>query len=37
MKRNIGNLFIIACVLLTVVVWLVFPPVNDGREKFFRQ
>jgi predicted ferric reductase len=37
MKRNIGNLFIIACVLLTVVVWLVFPPVNDGRENFVRQ
>lgn len=37
MKRNIGNLVIIACVLLTVVVWLVFPPENDGRNKFVRQ
>lgn len=37
MKRNIGNLLIFICVLLTVVVWLVFPPVNDGREKFVRQ
>ncbi len=38
MKRsNIGNLFIIFLVFLTVVVWLVFPPVNDGRDKFIRQ
>ena len=36
MKRNIGNLFIIACVLLTIVVWFVFPPLNDGRENFVR-
>lgn len=36
MKRNIGNLFIIACALLTVAVWLVFPPVYDGREHFER-
>lgn len=36
MKRNIGNLFIIACVLLTVAIWLVFPPVYDGREHFER-
>ncbi|NUQ83093.1 MAG: ferric reductase-like transmembrane domain-containing protein [Anaerolineales bacterium] len=36
MKRNIGNLFIIACVLLTVAVWLIFPPVYDGREHFER-
>ena len=37
MKRNIGNLVIIVCVLLTIVVWFVFPPVNDGRDKFLRQ
>lgn len=38
MKRsNLGNLFIVFLVCLTVVVWLVFPPVNDGREKFIRQ
>jgi len=37
MKRNIGNLFILACVFLTILVWIVFPPVNDGREKFVRQ
>lgn len=36
MKRNIGNLFIIACVLLTVLVWVVFPPLQDGREHFER-
>lgn len=36
MKRHLGNLFIVACVLLTVAVWLVFPPVNDGRENFAR-
>ena len=37
MKRNIGNLFIILCVILTVAVWLVFPPVNDARSNFTRQ
>lgn len=38
MKRsNLGNLFIIFFVLLTVIVWLVFPPVNEGQEKFVRQ
>lgn len=36
MKHNIGNLFIIVCVLLTVAVWVIFPPVNDGRENFTR-
>ncbi|MEP7137369.1 MAG: ferric reductase-like transmembrane domain-containing protein [Chloroflexota bacterium] len=37
MKRNIGILFIVLCVLLTVMIWLVFPPVNDGRTNFTRQ
>jgi len=38
MKRsNLGNWFIIFLVVLTIVIWLVFPPVNDGREKFVRQ
>ena len=37
MKRNIGNLFIIGLVILNVIVWLVFPPENDGRENFIRQ
>lgn len=38
MKRStLGNWFIIFLVALTVVVWLVFPPANDGQEKFIRQ
>jgi predicted ferric reductase len=38
MKRsNLGNWFIILLVLLTISVWLVFPPENDGRENFVRQ
>ena len=38
MKRsNLGNWFIILLVLLTIGVWLVFPPVNDERENFLRQ
>ena len=37
MKQNIGNLFIIGLVILNIVVWLVFPPVNDGRPNFLRQ
>ena len=36
MKRYIGNLTIVFFVLLTIVVWFVFPPVNDGREHFGR-
>ena len=37
MKQKIGNLVIIALVILNIVVWLVFPPVNDGRPNFLRQ
>ena len=37
MKRYIGNLVIVLAVLLTIVVWLVFPPENDGRANFQRQ
>jgi predicted ferric reductase len=37
MKRNIGNISIIVLVILNVIVWFVFPPVNDGRENFARQ
>lgn len=37
MKRNTGNFVIITLVLLNLVVWLVFPPVDDGRENFARQ
>ena len=37
MKRNMGNITIIALVILNIAVWFVFPPVNDGRENFARQ
>src|SRR6266496_4562279 len=37
MKRNIGNLAIITLVILNIIVYLVFPPVNDGRPNFLRQ
>jgi predicted ferric reductase len=37
MKRHIGKLVIILAVVLTVVVWLVFPPEQDGRANFERQ
>jgi hypothetical protein len=30
MKRKPGNKVIIALVVLNLIVWLVFPPVNDG-------
>jgi predicted ferric reductase len=36
MKQKLGNIFIILMVVLTVVVWLAFPPVDDGRENFIR-
>ena len=35
MKRNIGNLVIIASVILTWIVWFVFPPHNDGSDPTF--
>ena len=37
MKRNIGNWAIIASVILTVIVWFVFPPHNDGSDTFVRR
>ncbi|HEX6269963.1 MAG TPA: hypothetical protein VFZ43_06995 [Anaerolineales bacterium] len=37
MKRNLGNIVIIALVILNIVVWLVFPPVNDGSPNFLRR
>jgi predicted ferric reductase len=37
MTRKLGNYAIIALVILNVAVWLVFPPVNDGRPNFLRQ
>ena len=35
MKRHIGNLIIVLFVVLTVVVWFVFPPANDGSDPTF--
>jgi predicted ferric reductase len=32
----LGNYAIIALVILNLIVWFVFPPVNDGRENFVR-
>lgn len=37
MKRYIGNFVILLAVVLTVLVWLIFPPENDGRANFQRQ
>ncbi|MGZ9222444.1 MAG: ferric reductase-like transmembrane domain-containing protein, partial [Anaerolineales bacterium] len=37
MTRKLGNYAIIALVILNVIVWLVFPPVNDGRPNFLRR
>ena len=36
MKQKLGNYAIIALVILNIIVWFVFPPVNDGRENFAR-
>jgi len=36
MKHRLGNLVVIVLVVLTVLVWVVFPPVNDGSENFMR-
>ena len=35
--QNIGNLTIVALVILNIVVWLVFPPVYDGDPNFLRK
>jgi predicted ferric reductase len=37
MKRHIGNLVIFFFVVLTIIVWFVFPPADDGRPNFERQ
>ena len=37
MKQKIGNYAIIAFVILNLIIWLVFPPVDDGRPNFVRQ
>ncbi|MCC6569501.1 MAG: ferric reductase-like transmembrane domain-containing protein, partial [Anaerolineales bacterium] len=36
-RRNLGNWFIVFLVLLTIIVWLVFSPENEGQENFTRQ
>lgn len=36
MKQRLGNLIVVVLVVLTVLVWIVFPPVNDGSENFMR-
>jgi predicted ferric reductase len=36
-KRRIGNLVIVAAVVLNVTLWLAFPPVNDLRKNFYVQ
>ena len=36
MKRNIGNIIIIVLVLVTVIVWAVFPPEREGVENYLR-
>jgi predicted ferric reductase len=36
MKSKLGNLVIIALVVLNILVWFIFPPVNDGRQNFER-
>lgn len=36
MKQKLGNYAIIVLVILNIAIWLVFPPVNDGRENFLR-
>jgi predicted ferric reductase len=35
-KQNLGNLIFIILLVLTVAVWFIFPPLNDGREDFVR-
>jgi len=37
MKRYIGNVVVISFVILTVMVWFLFPPEYDGRPNFERQ
>lgn len=36
MKRNLGNIVMIALVVLTVLVWIVFPPASEGVENYAR-
>ena len=36
MKRNLGNIIFTILVLLTIVVWVVFPPHSEGVENYLR-
>lgn len=36
-KENLGNYAIIALVILNILVWIVFTPIDDGRPNFLRQ
>jgi predicted ferric reductase len=36
MKHKLGNFTVISFVLLTILVWLIFPPINNGSENFVR-
>jgi predicted ferric reductase len=36
MKNKLGNFTVIALVILTILVWLIFPPINNGSENFAR-
>ena len=35
-KKNIGNLTLIILVVLTILIWLIFPPVREGAEHYER-
>ena len=35
-KKNIGNLTLIILVVLTALIWLIFPPVREGTEHYER-
>jgi predicted ferric reductase len=37
MKQKFGNYAIIVLVILNVIIWLLFPPIDDGRPNFVRQ
>jgi len=35
-KRNLGNIVIITLVVLTIIIWIVFPPVREGTQNYER-
>jgi predicted ferric reductase len=36
-KKSIGNFIVVALVITNLALWLIFSPVNDGRETYFSQ